>query len=150
MVIKEIYNTHISPVHEGMTVKEALDLFIKKDLNSVLVIDIHEKLVGILSLQDIAAAIVPSEIRANPSLAEAMYKPYFFHEAAQSIESKSIKEFMRTTFICVSPKTNVMAVAADFFMNDLYIVPVCENDKLVGIVTRSDLRQAFAKAMEIK
>ena len=150
MIIEQIYNRHITPVHDNITIKEALELFIVKDLNSVLVLNKHDKLIGILSLQDMAAAIVPAEMRDNPSLVEAMYKPNFFHEMSEAIKDKSIKDFMRTKFICVTPQTNVMAAAADFFVNDLYIIPVCENEKLVGIVTRSDIRQAFALAMGIK
>ena len=150
MLVQEIYNKHINPMHEDITIQEALKIFIEKDFNSVLVVNKHEKLVGVLSLQDIATSIIPVEMKENPNLAEAMYKTHFFHEAAQEIKDKPIKKFMRTNFHCVSPQTNVMEVAAEFLANDLYIVPVCEKEKLVGIITRSDIRHAFALAMEIE
>jgi len=150
MLVAEIYNKHISPVQEDLTVQEVLEIFIRKDVNSVVVLDREEKLVGILSLQDIAASIVPVEIKENPALANAMYKPNFFQEVCQELKDKRIKTIMRTEFITVTTETNLMEVAADFLANDLYIVPVCEGEKIIGIVTRSNIRRAFGLAMKIQ
>lgn len=150
MKVANIYNTNIQPIYEDISIKQAVEIFLKKDYNSVLVLDNSNQLVGVLSLQDIASAIVPPEMKQNPALAQAMYKPGFFEETCQEIQGKKAKDLMRTMFIKVSPQTNVMEVAADFFANDLYIVPVLENEKLIGIVTRSDIRHAFALAMGLK
>jgi CBS domain-containing protein len=59
---------------------------------------------------------------------------------------------MRKEFEVVDIADNTLSILADFLQNDLYIVPIVSEDKLVGIVTRSDVKKAFAKAigLEIK
>lgn len=149
MLVADIYRTHPISIAEKTTVKEALSKLVHEHYNGLLVVDTNNVLVGILSLQDIAAAIVPPEMQENATLAEAMYKPNFFKEQCKAIENKPIKAVMRKDFIQVSPETSVMAVAADFLQHDLYIVPVVDKEELVGIVTRTEIKKALAAGMDI-
>lgn len=152
MFVRDIYNKNISPIREDTTVHEALESLIKNHFNGVLVYDKHDRLAGILCIQDIVAAIVPDEMRQNVNLAEAMYKPGFFKEQCQRVKNKKVKNFMRTEFLKVTPDTTVMALAAEFLNTDLYIFPVMESedsDKVIGIVTRSELKKALALGMDI-
>lgn len=149
MLVADIYNIHVFPLQESLTVKQALETLIHKDYNGVIVLDKAKNLVGILSLQDIAAAIVPVEMREDATLAHAMYKPNFFQEQCRDMKEKIVKDIMRKDFITVTPATSVMEVAADFLHNDLYIIPVCEEKEVIGIVTRSEIKKALAIGMEI-
>lgn len=149
MLIKDIYYPHPRIINENLTIKEAVKQFVEKEFNGFIVLSDKNKVVGILSLQDIAAATVPSEFRKNISMAAAMYRQGFFHEICNEIKDKKIKEIMRKEFVTVSVHDNIMAITADFLKNDLYIVPVIENDKLIGIVTRSEIKRAIAQTMGI-
>lgn len=150
MLVADIYNTDIYPIQETMTIREALKFLMTKHFNGVLVVNEREKLVGVLSLQDIAAAIVPADFKENTFLAEAMYQPNFFKEEAEKIKDKKVKDIMRKDFITANIQTSIMTIAADFLKNDLYIIPVIEEEKVVGIVTRSEVKKALAKAMDIR
>ena len=151
MLVADIYNTNISPVKETQTVQEVLKFLIEKHFNGVVVLNDEDKVAGVLSLQDIAAAIVPDEMRENLALAEAMYKPGFFREQCQAIKDMQVKEIMRKNVVMATPETTVMEIAADFLKNDLYIVPVVEEEKkAIGIVTRSEIKHALAKGMDLK
>lgn len=149
MLVSDIYNTNIFPIKEDMTIKEALGMFLDKHFNGVIVLDNNEKMVGILSLQDIAAAVVPSDFQANADLADALYKPNFFREMCQEIMDKKVKDIMRRTFITATRETTVMEIAADFLKNDLYMVPVYEGGKPIGVITRSEVKKALAKGMDV-
>ncbi len=149
MLITDIYNPNISPILDTISVKEALEILIDKHFNGVVVLDKNDKLVGIFSLQDLAAAIVPEDFTENAVLAEALYKPNFFHDCCQEIKNKKVSDIMRKDFIIATPQTPVMEIAADFLKNDLYIVPVCENGKVIGIVTRSEIKKALALGMGV-
>lgn len=149
MLVADIYNTQISPITENHTVSEALELLEEKHYNSLLVTSEKGELRGVLSLQDIAAAIVPYEMRDNASLAHALYKPNFFQELCLELKDKKVKDVMRKEFIIASPETSVLEIAADFLHNDLYIVPVMQNHELIGIVTRSEIKQAIVKALNL-
>ena len=150
MLVKDIYHPHPRTIKEDTTIKNALSLLIKNEYNSFIVVDKNEKVVGVLSLQDIAGATVPDEFKDNIQMASAMYRMGYFSERSQEIKDKKVKDIMRRNFVWVDLETNIMAITADFLKNDLYIVPVIEKNKLIGIITRSEIKKALAVAMGLK
>ena len=150
MLVKDIYRKNPVTLPETATVKEAVNMFIDRHSNGVLVTDKHEKLVGVLSLQDIVRSIVPPDMTEHTYLAEAMYKGGFFEEVTNDIADTPVKNIMRKDFLIAQPETNLMQIAIDFLKNDLYIVPVVENNKLTGVVSRSELKTAFASIFGIE
>lgn len=149
MLISEIYQPTTRTIHQDTSVGDALAALIQNDINGFVVVNDKEEIVGIFSTQDLAAATVPAEFKENTNLATAMYRKGFFHEICQGIKDKPIKEFMHKNIITVTPDTHIIVVAADFLKNDLYVVPVVENGHLIGIITRSNIKKAIAKAMNI-
>jgi CBS domain-containing protein len=81
-------------------------------------------------------------------LVDAMYKESFFQETCLAIKNKKIKDVMRKNILTVTPTTHIMVIMADFLKNDCYIVPVVEEGKLIGIVTRTEIKRALIEAME--
>ncbi len=60
------------------------------------------------------------------------------------IEERLVAEVMTRDVFCVSPTDSAFTVAKLMIDNDINRVPVIENEKLVGIVTRGDLIKAAA------
>jgi CBS domain-containing protein len=149
MLIEKIYHPHPETVNENETIEHAVREMLTTPYNGFIVINNKDNVVGVLSLQDIAAAAVPDEFKTNISLPLAMYKKGFFRDICTELKDKKIKDIMRKTFTQVTPQTNILAVTADFLKNDLYIVPVIENNKLIGIVTRTEIKKALALEMGI-
>jgi CBS domain-containing protein len=149
MLVKDIYNKHLIPINEDITIKEALALMIKSHFNGVVVLNKKEELVGILLIQDIVSAIVPLEMKENVNLAVAMYKENFFQDMCQPVKDKKAKDLMRKEFYKVTPDTSVMTIAAEFLNTDLYVFPVMDGEKVIGIVTRSELKKALVLGMDI-
>ncbi len=149
MLISEIYHKNVITIDHHTTVIEALKTFIKKRINGLIVVDGHDHVVGVLSIQDIAAATIPSQFRHNIQMAAAMYRKGFFSENCQDIKDNTVKTIMRKNFTAVNMEDNIMAVTADFLKNDLYIVPVFKEGQLVGVVTRSEIKKALAYGMKL-
>lgn len=149
MLISELYHKHAHTVKENIKVVDALHIFIEKKINGLIVLNSRDEVVGVLALQDIAAATVPRQFRHNIQMAVAMYKPGFFSENCDEIKDKPVSEVMRKKFTVTSLHDNIMAVTADFLKNDLYIVPVVEKGELLGVVTRSEIKKALAYGMRI-
>ena len=147
MLISEIYHTHPKTLMVNASVLEAVEELIKDEVNGLVVINDKKKVMGLLSLQDIAAATVPRQFRKNVRMAAAMYKPGFFTEMCQQIKDDPVSTVMRKEFITVDLDDNIMAVTADFLKNDLYIVPVIEKGQLLGVVTRSEIKKALHYGM---
>src|SRR4030081_2752205 len=101
MLVKDIYNKHITPIYEDIVIHEALSLLIKNHFNGVLVFNKKDELVGILCIQDIVATIVPVEMQKNVNLAEAMYKPHFFQEMCAKVKNKKVRDIMRKEFFTI-------------------------------------------------
>lgn len=147
MLISEIYHPHPKTLRSDTTIGEAVDELMKDELNALVVVDAKGKVIGVLSLQDIAAATIPRQFRKNVRMAAAMYKRGFFTEMCQQLKDQPVTLVMRKEYIWVDFHDNIMAVVADFLKNDLYLVPVIEKGKLVGVITRTEIKKALHYGM---
>lgn len=148
MLIKEVYNPNHIQIPQYTTVGEALALLANDEVNALLVTDLNDKVCGVLSIQDIAGATIPEQFRSNIRIATAMYRKGFFTQTCQELKSKPVSSIMRRTFVTVTLDDNIMAVTADFLKNDLYIVPVVDElEKVVGVVTRTEIKKALVYGM---
>jgi len=147
VLVSEIYHKQPKTLALSATVLEAVQELLKDEINGFIIIDEREKVLGVLSLQDIAAATVPPQFRKNTRMAAAMYRPGFFTDMCQQLKNTSISSLMRKDFTSVDLDDNIMAVTADFLKNDLYIVPVIEKGKLIGIITRTEIKKALLYGM---
>jgi len=147
VLIRDIYHQNPKTISSTATVKEAIEMLLSNRINGLIVIDADKKVHGVVSLQDIAAATIPRQFKHNIRMAAAMYKPGFFTDMCQALRDNPVTSVMRKEFVSVSLTDNIMAITADFLKNDLYLVPVLEKKKLIGIVTRSEIKRAIAYGM---
>lgn len=147
MFVKEIYRKHPFTIKDGASIEDAIKLLVELESNGLLVVDAEDHVIGIFSLQDVAAAVVPAEMVENTNLAGALYTEGFFHEQCKKMHGKNVNDIMRKSFLTVTPEDNVMKVAAEFLHNDLYIIPVVVEKKLVGVITRTELKKAFVEGL---
>lgn len=149
MLISDIYHHQVITVDQDTSVEDALKTLLKKKVNGLIIVDDRQHVVGVLAIQDIAAATIPRQFRQNIQMAAAMYRKGFFSDMCAEIQHEPVKKVMRKNFTIVTLQDNIMAVTADFLKNDLYIVPVMKNGELVGVVTRSEIKKALAYGMRI-
>lgn len=150
VLIKHLYHKNPKTILSTATVGEVIKVLQEENINGLVVLDHKDRVKGIISLQDIAAATVPRQFRQNVRMAAAMYRQGFFAEICQHLKDKPVTSIMRKEFVSVSLEDNIMSVTADFLKNDLYIVPVIENKALIGVVTRTEIKQAIADSMRHK
>lgn len=148
MKVDSIYHRDPVSIPSSVSVRETLEVMLKHSVNSLVVMD-DNIIRGIITTEDIARAVVPDEFENNTGMADAMYKPHFFEELCVQLGERPITAVMRTDYLSVSPTSPVITVAADFLKNNLYVVPVIENEKLVGIVTRTQILNAITRALHL-
>ncbi len=148
MKIDLIYHREPVTIPSSVSVRETLEVMLKHKVNSLVVVDNHT-VSGVVTTEDIARAVVPDEFETNTGMADAMYKPHFFEELCAQLGERPISTIVRTDYLSVSPSSAVMTVAADFLKNNLYVVPVIESGKLVGIVTRTQILNAITQALHL-
>jgi acetoin utilization protein AcuB len=125
----------IFTIRPDSTIAEAEDLMSLHKVRRLPVIDEENHLLGILSKEDIKNAL-PSIIDAN------------FNESSRALAHQvKVEAFMTKNPITVQPMEPLEKVAATMRKNKIGGIPVVVQDKLVGIITESDIFQAFIEIL---
>jgi acetoin utilization protein AcuB len=110
-----------------MSVADASALMKREKVHRLPVLDKEHHLVGIISEKDL--------LYASPSPVSTLS----IHEMAYLLSQLTVKKLMTHDVITISKETTVEEAARLMVDQDLSSLPVVENDKLIGIVSKSDL-----------
>lgn len=106
-----------------MEIYEAIDTLLKKRMSGVPVVDRSGELVGILTEKDCLRVMSTS----------------VYGQMAQG----TVADFMSTVKVTVDIDMNVFTVAEKFLSTNFTILPVLQNGKLVGRISRQDMLRAI-------
>ncbi|MBI2636740.1 MAG: CBS domain-containing protein [Parcubacteria group bacterium] len=137
--------TEMVTVLVTLTSKEAARRLIEHKISGAPVGDETGALVGIVSEKDIFRSFYPSyrEFYENSD--------YYYDferlegEAQAASEQKTVADVMANRLITAEPDTPVLKVGAQMVASGIHRVPVVENGKLVGIVSRRDIYRAIMR-----
>jgi acetoin utilization protein AcuB len=110
-----------------MSVAEASALMKREKVHRLPVLDKDRKLVGIISEKDI--------LYASPSPVSTLS----IHEMAYLLSQLTVKKLMTRDVVTITKDTTVEEAARLMVDQDLSSLPVLEDGKLIGIVSKSDL-----------
>ena len=96
------------------------------------------KLVGIVTLTDL--------LRAAPSPATSLS----IWELNYLLDKIKVAELMTRDVVTATPDTDLQAVAKIMAERKIGGIPVVEGDKVIGIITESDVFRALVKLLEEK
>ncbi len=113
----------------------AAKLIQAEDLSAIPVVDAGGALEGILSEKDLFRAIYPDygEYFVNP---EAFNDEDERGERVRELRTHPIYEFMTTQVHTVEPQTPLMLAGGLMISYRIHTVPVLENSKVIGIISR--------------
>jgi len=103
---------HISP---DATIRDASDILTSYNINVLMVIDKIRRLKGYIS---------------RPMVDRAVFL---------GLEGRPVKEYMNVEFFHVGPETTLNEIQDLIINNKVRILPVLEDSKLLGVITRTDL-----------
>ena len=102
------------------------NLMLRHDISTVVIVDENEKPVGIVSRKELLRTAIAKNWFSRPIdrilASEVMVKPY-----------------------TIKPSISIKKAANIMLKKDLWSLVVIEDDKLVGIITRTDLTRAYAE-----
>ncbi|MCH3907631.1 MAG: CBS and ACT domain-containing protein [Sphaerochaeta sp.] len=110
-----------------MPIAEASKLMKDEKIHRLPVLDKNKNLVGIISEKDI--------LYASPSPASSLS----IHEMAYLLSKITVKQLMSKNVVTITKDTTVEEAARLMVDQDLSCLPVLEDGKLVGIVSKSDM-----------
>jgi acetoin utilization protein AcuB len=124
-------------VDEGDSMKKAMELLKEHEIRHLPVLKDGEKLVGILSERDIK--------QASPSSATALEIREIFY----LLDKVKVKQIMTRRPYTVSSATPIEEAALIIREKKIGCLPVVDEGRLVGILTETDIIDAFISAMGV-
>ena len=117
--VKEIMTRDAISITPKYSIRESVDLMAEKGIGSLPIVDKEEKLVGIVTERDFALAL------------------------AGSLTNETVGDIMIKDVITTTPGTPIESCSKIMVRNNLRRIPVVEEDKLIGIVTSTDILRFF-------
>ena len=137
MFVKNKMTTNPFTVSPDNNVPEAHEIMKAHGIKRLPVIK-NGKLVGIVSKEDI--------LKASPSQATT----FSINEVTYLLSKTKISQIMKKNPISVSPDALLEEAALLMRDNAVGFLPVVENDKLVGIITESDIFDSFIEMLAFR
>ncbi len=135
MRVGRIMHTDLVTVPPDTTIIKAKDIIAKKQINHLLVVDKNEELVGIVSDRDI------KQSWASPATTLST------HELNYLLRQLTVEIIMVRKIVTISPSTTIERAASIMQENRISSLPVIEGEKLVGIITTSDVMGVLLRAI---
>jgi len=125
MLVRDIMNKNVVTTKPDITVKEAAAIMSRYHIGSIVVLD-NEKIVGIITERNILVSIADGR---DPELT-------------------TIEEIMAKKVITIEPDKTIDDAVGLMAEKKIKKLPVVDGDKLVGIITASDIIVVEPKLIE--
>jgi CBS domain-containing protein len=137
-------------VHEVITtapnssVHDAAAILIANHISAVPVTDTDRKLLGILSEGDLLRRSETDTERRRSWWLESLTSTETLAQEYVKTHSRRVSDVMTRSVIVAQPDTPLRDIAALLERNRIKRIPIVQDDKLVGLVSRADLVRALA------
>jgi len=127
------------------TVAEAVRALLDSDLPALPVIDEKDRLLGIFGEREFLGAVFPGYLK---ELRHAGFVKRSLEDALQkraNCRSEEVRAYVNTEHIDVGTDFSDAEVAEIFLHHRVLLVPVLDEGKVVGVITRSDFFRSVAE-----
>jgi CBS domain-containing protein len=146
MNASDVMSTNVISVHPDASVQEAANILLGNRISGLPVVDEHGRLLGILSEGDL---IRRAELGTERH--RSWWLELFTGEPAEALATEYVKshgrrvgDVMTRDVITATPTTPLGEIATMLEKNHIRRVPIVEDGKVVGIVSRANIVQALA------
>ncbi len=129
MIIEDIMVKDVITLQKNATLQQAIDLVKQKKIRHIPIVDDDQGLIGLLCDVDIRSA--------TPSI-------YHLEEYKEDL-LKPISDIMITDIYTAHPLDFVEEIAFVFYEQKISCMPVISDNKLVGIITETDLLHTYVE-----
>lgn len=138
MLVKDAMTASVVTVREDQSILEAREILIRKNLISLPVVDDTKRIRGVITIDDIG--------KASPSDASTLSR----YEANYLLGRLKVKDVMGRKVATVAIDDTIEYVAYNLYKTRVNALPVVdENNKLCGIISRSDMFRSFVEMMSM-
>lgn len=134
MLVKHLMSWPVHTVFDTSTVGEALEILRKKNIRHMPVVDLNQTLAGVVTQTDLVK-VFPSGKELNTFQTNLLART-------------PVSKVMNDKPIFISPDVIIEEAALSMRVNGIGCLPVLdENKKLVGILTKNDIMDAFITSL---
>jgi len=142
VLIRDLMTTDVVTVTPSTSLKEAAELLANRRISGVPVVESDGRVVGVLSEADVLV-----QERGAPRSSRGLLAHLFDPDTAwrEKLGARTVADAMTAPAICIGPNRPVHAAAERMLEDGVNRLPVVEESRLLGIVTRADLVRAFVR-----
>ena len=132
-------------LHADDTVRAATTAVLETDLPALPVVDDRERLVGIFGEREFLAAVFPGYLK---ELKHAGFVRRSLDEVLEKREEacdEPVSKHMNTEHVYVDREWSDVSVAEIFLHHRVLLVPVTEDGRVLGVITRADFFRSVAE-----
>ena len=138
MKVREVMNRRILKIGPETPLRQILQLLLRAHLNDLVVVDNKDKLLGIVTYGDLSRKLLPSE-QELADHEEYLTNPDLMEDRFKDILNVPADEVMTKRLITISPESSAIKAGAIMHAHKVKQLPVVENQKVVGIISRNDI-----------
>jgi CBS domain-containing protein len=133
-------------VRPDATIREVAALLVAKHISAAPVTDANGKLLGIISEGDLLRRSETETERRRPWWLKLLVSRETLSTEFIKSHSRRVSDVMTPNVIVALPDTPLHEIATLLERNRIKRVPIVQNDKIVGLVSRADLVRAIASS----
>lgn len=146
--VREIMSADVKTVAPDTTVKEAAQLMVESDIGALPVLGDEGHLVGMVTEGDLIMQDVrvhfPTYFQLLDGFVYLGSITKFEHQLKKAVAAR-VSDVMTSDLVTVSGGADIEDVATIMVDRDISRVPVVEEDRLVGIITKHDIVRAISR-----
>jgi CBS domain-containing protein len=146
--VRDVMSKDVLTVRPDTTVQEIARLVTEHHLRILPVVDDDGRIVGMVSESDLFLKEkgIPFSAVKIPFLFERWVDPKQLAEIYESARHHTAADVMTTDLVCVDSNDTVGHAALLMMRHDLLALPVVQEDKLLGLISRLDFVRILAEA----
>ena len=143
MLAKHVMSSRFHFLNPRQSIVEAIHLFKRagekegRKIFGMMVLD-DDRLVGMLSMFDILLYIQPKHIGILGEMEDISPAP-LYENLLNRVKKVRVEDLMSTALVSVTPAAHILVVMDTMIKKHIRRLPVVDNDRVVGIIYRSDL-----------
>lgn len=144
MIIKEIMTKVVAKAHPSVALHDVWKLLYKKHVHGVPIIDEKNRLIGIISEEDILTKLYPDYGEAILDMSTRDFSS--MEEKSKSVARLKAKDIMNKTVYLTHEDEPVMKALSKMIIYEVRQLPVIDEKKrLIGMVSKGDVFDVIFK-----
>ena len=148
MLASEFMTKNVISSKADITVKEAAEIMFKNNISCLPVVDDNENLIGIITESDFVGkeVNVPHAMVSIKRILGETFHDASIDDVFEKAKKHTLADVMSKNLHTVKPDSTLTDVVNYMISKSYKRLPVVEDGKLVGIITRKDILRAFNQA----